>query len=508
MPEPYRPDIRWQMDWDNNGSFGHPESDVTRFASLWRLRWGSAADTPQSARVNADSEDVTVVGGVPSDTASGTLRIEDRDGRFDPDSARLRVNEYALRAIVPVRVLYDGLEIWRGKGVPTYGTLSSRDKSFTWNLTGTHGERMKTRLDVVDQPGFISRIEDDVPSSFSTLPGRDLPLGVVSFNGARIKYYEHIARLAGGWMLEDERGNWILRTLADAHVTQSLGVLSQEFERYDGDILREIPGLVRTRATLGSQYFDVVRDSEGAPVGVAVGRATHTVPRRGSPVYQFTMRSDDSRQIVKWEEPEVLGEATARIVSSDIRARTVRYRIFSAEGGEISVQLKAQVRTLQAGTTREFVSLVPEAVYGRRDSDLQPWLNQQLSGADSIVIPWLNNLTEPLEYVQVRYPEWQNDRGRLRTLIGAKPGTVHHIELETRQGVTRVVKAIILAVRLQGGFGRIPTRTLYGIVTRSRPPQPLTALRATTLSPFEMQVAVQLRVPDPSRTLHVSVDPA
>ncbi len=513
MTEPYRPDIRWQVDWNGNGRFDHPASDVTSDVHNYTVRWGSAADTPQAAQVTRDSPDVTVVGGILSDTAVGSLELYDRDGRFDPDNVNLAVDEENLRVPVQIRRVDDGFEVWRGIGLPRYGVLTRSTEVFSWDLVGLHGEAMKARVEILEPNfGLLSQVTDDadVPLNLATRAGGDVPLGLVTFAGARIKYFEAFGRLAGGWVLEDERGNWFLRTLLGASETTPVIELTLDYERYEGAVLRELESLVRTRCRLASQSWQVVRedptDAESPPRKVSVGSATYNMRLASQITVEYRMRGDDTRSVNRWLDPEAIGATVTAVRSRDTVRRAIRFTLSSVTGGEAIVNFFANISAVTPGHYRDVILGSSEEVYGGRDLGLEPWLNANHDSGEKVVVPWLDNLSEPLEYFRVTFPEWQNDPNRYRQLRAAKPGETVRIDLPTQQGGETTKKCLVLAVRMQGGNRRIPTRTLYGVVARGRRPEPLVAVSAEALSPFEVQALVRLSDSDPAKTMYTTLD--
>ena len=509
MSEPYRPRQTWLMDWNGDGGYDHPASDVTEDVASYRVRFGSAADTPQVAQVTADSPDVTIVGGILSDTAQGSLTLYDRNGRFDPDNAGRAVDRDTLRAPVSVRLLYDGAVGWEGRAIPQYGATLRSTQFFDWELTGTYGENIKARLDIFEEPGSLAQIEDPdgIPLDLSLRQTDDLPLGLVTFNGARIKYYEAVSRLAGGWMLEDNRGNWILRTLLDAQASTPRPQITAEYGRYEADaVLRGLEPLVRTRARLANQTWARARDQDGNIREVPVGNASYDLPASGILRTTWSMRPDDTRRIDTWLDPVATGGTISQV---SFVGRSVSFTLVSSAGGNVLVSFRANVSEVAEGPYRDVIYDSSEAAYGKRDLGLEPWLNSRLDGGEKVIVPWLQTLTEPLVYGRATYPEWQDDPQRSATLTNVVPGRIIDMVLPDQQGTERFApKVLVLAVRLEGGANRIPTRTIYGIVTSVQFVEDLVDVSAFAFSPFEVQVEVRVSDADPSRTMYVNVEKA
>ena len=494
MPTPYKPPVRWEFDWNRDDTWNHPRSDVTEDVLRYRLRWGSAADTPSSIAVLPGSEQVVEVPGIFADTAQGSITVYDRDGGLDPDNPALQVDEVLLRAPVPVRQLHGDTEIWRGIAVPQHGGALRDTEFFGWELQGRQAGAMRNRVDVLSTPGTLGAFRDEPEIDVSFATDEPLPLGTVSFGGARVKLYEALARLAGGWMVELEDGSLAIRTLAGAHAADPAVLLDESYEADDDVVIAESPDLVRTRATLASQSFQPLTDTDGNARIIGVGTNVYEASTIQN-VFTFRLPPDDTTRIDQWETPVAAGATIVRRESS-AAGRWIRFAIVTSASGPIQVTFLARVSTLQV-TSRRVVSFDgPEEVYGARDLGLQPWLNARLSGSNTIITPFLNAISEPLEMVRATFSEWQASNVALASLSLARPGNVISISLPTKRRGIRTVKVLVLAVRVEGGRTVEPTRTVWGIVTRSRPPDPLVAISAEPVSTTEVQATVQLSLLD------------
>ena len=82
MPPRVRPRDVWLIDWNNN-NYSHRHADVT--ADVWGhiVRWG--------AETESNPADIVLTG------ASGTLRLENRNNRYDPSSTNSDISEAQLR---------------------------------------------------------------------------------------------------------------------------------------------------------------------------------------------------------------------------------------------------------------------------------------------------------------------------------------------------------------------------------------------------------------------------
>lgn len=517
----YQYEHRFQFDWNRNGRFDHPLSDVSEDHMVQRLRWGCAADSPVTMVTQPGSQAIRKVGGILADSAIGTISLFNRNGKFDPDNPRLQVDEIQLRSPTPCRVLYDDRQVWNGLALPQYGPATRDVQNFQWKLEGVHAEDWRSHVSVQQPPGALSSITDgDLPVSFATST-RPIALGVAPFEGTRIKRYEALARIAGGWMVENERGEMQLRTMSDAFADDSVVFLDKSFDPYTGEHVRELDSLVATRV-LGQAlaWQKVIDETTGQDRIVSVGTARYRVgplssqtftfrPGAREPRIQFSdAQSVDShgnqRLIREWLTPEATN-ATVIVRDSSASEQWIRFTLVSAPGGDISVSFPAYVSELKSINHREIILQGPERTYGRRDLGIEPWLTPNLDGLEKVIAPFLDNLSEPLEYVNVTYSEWQETASKLHTLIAATPGRVVDMQLDTQEKSNKVVKVLILAVRLNWARGAEPTRTLYGLVVRDLPPRPLVALEAFAQGPFEIEAQVRISETDPNKRMYVDV---
>ena len=507
----YKPDLRWQFDWRHDGRYDHPLSDVTADVESYDVRWGSAADTPSDE--------------ILAGTAVGRLSIFDRDGRYDPDNPRLQIDETILRAPVPVRAIVGAQVVWSGRAVPQHGTSFRVTTYFDWLLEGRYAEQLRSNVTASYPAAPLSAVAD--PAVPVDLSESGLGLGDFVFEGARVVLFEDLARLGGGWLVEDRQGALALRNLQAAAAASPAATLTLAHRPGSDAYLAEAPTLVKTRCTLMGQTWQAAGEREVARKRVyltanrgeqvaLVGNDVFRIPETRAPQsfggsagrYSPHRRVDgvtSPTRISQWLAPTVAENDPGGTVTvftpgedpalPDPDGSSYTIKVISTESGLVTLSYRSQILTLQVVDLREIVRTDVEDVYGVQELVLQPWLDLGLEGAEQYLIPWLDNLTEPLEYFRVSYPEWQPNAGQWATLLAADAGQVVSLQLSTRWAGVRTVAGLVLAVRLTGGRGQAPVRTLYGIVPRYTPPAPLTAITARPTSTTTALVIVSNTYP-------------
>lgn len=503
----HEPRYDWQLDWNQDGNFNHPLSSLEEDQITSSLRRGSAADTPQSRATQPGTNTIVQVPGILSDYAQGQVDVYDRDGRFDPDFPGLRINEVTLRSPVNARLMIDGVEEWRGRAIPRYGTSFSTLDNFQWKLEGLHAEAMRSQIVRLERPGTVSGItDDDVPVSY-TNPGEDMPLGLVTFNGTRIRFHEQAARMAGGWMVESDDGTWQLHTLIGAHSLPPVVTLSDEFEPISGVHVAEHRDLVWNSAVMVAREWTPLLDEVGQRRIVSVGTVNHQFDEI-SRVFTFRMKPEDTRRIDRWEDPSITNGRVQHLASSE-SGRWIRYRAIPGGTGPFSVSVRAQISVVdEVARDEDGMNITSsQRVYGRRDLGLPPWFTPNLDGSEKVTHRYIEAIAEPVRYFRITFPEWQRTKSLFDQLRLARPGAVVNLFLTPKRGDPKLEKCLVLAIRHKWGRGQLPTRTLFGVVTRATAPAPLRALEAYATSAFDGEAILRSTLTD-GRDVWLSVERA
>lgn len=492
--------LRFEFDFDKNDRWSHQYTDASDFRRNADVIWGCAADSPSSPAVLPGSTAVTKVGGILAATARGSFTIHDRDGRYDPGNPDLS-DRYIdqLKLPTPFRVLEDNIESWRGLAVPEYSTAFTPTDSFKWRLEGVHAEAVNSHVSILENFDTVADVTDgDLPVSFKTVHD-SLPLGAVTFSGPRVKYWDEYARRSGGWMIENNRGEWQLHTMRDIAERAPILLLGEEYEPNVGAFLGPLEGLVVTRATLESSEWP-----SSVPVQINLGSQIYEVsgPAR---IAEYTPPATNTALITSWLTPTST-TADINVLESDPGSRTIRFTIrkHADVAPEIRVSFTAMGIPLLQTNKRTYINEDAEKRYGSRDLMLRPWMNDRLQGGVDIIEGWVDNFSEPFDYFRVSYPIWQQTVAQHRSLLAAQAGARIDLLVPTRQTV-RLVPGHILASRISWPENGEPTRTVYGLAVRA-PAQAvrLKDLDAYAISPFA--VIAQARIRNTGGTLYFRLE--
>ena len=320
------------------------------------------------------------------------------------------------------------------------------------------------------------------------------------------------ARFVGGWLVEGRDGTLRVRTLRDAFNEGNVIQLDLSMGYDDTSVrLAELEPLVVTRATMASQGFvPVVDETTGEPRQVSVGTVRVDVSQGRTPL-TFRPRTGDLRRIDSWGEPQAIGAAVTVLNKAPGAGGAAFIQVAldrTAGPGQASVSFPAFVSEVQVTNERTHNVVEAERRYGRRDLGLAPWMASSLAGGTTVVEPWVNVQSEPLEWFQVTYPEWQDSVNNLRTLQRVVPGSVVDMILPSQQQILRPLRGLVLAVRHRWNTGTVPTKTIYGVGVRDRAPEPLVALSAFALDAFNVAASVRISDLDPAGMVHVDIAPA
>ena len=197
MPKRYHPAERWEIDWNGDGSYNHPASNITSHWLSHQLLFGS--NTALDGRA------------VSIGVATGTITLRNHDYRYDPDSTLAAVNETDLRSRRNCRLWMGGRIDWVGKA--SFGRKLGHGASSTIviNLQGRRSaELLRAKREVVYNGGTVAGAMERFSSVFG-IPisgGTQEPIGLIHFEEAGVYFLDNIGRYAGGWCLEDQEGDW------------------------------------------------------------------------------------------------------------------------------------------------------------------------------------------------------------------------------------------------------------------------------------------------------------
>ena len=483
----YRPDYRWQIDWDGEGAYSNAYSDVSAKMLTYDVFYG--------CNPALSSDHVSVA------TALGTLVLSNDDGRYDADSPAQLVDEVKLRRINEARLLADGEVLWSGKCEPEVRDSTEIGAPLVWNLIGK-AEGQLTRGDrTMDlQPGTIVSVANAIATGagISFAVAGDQPTGLIYWTGSWIQALDLFGLYAGGWVLETKTGDWIFRRWADSPKLPLAGTIRNSFGPI-GPVIAERIGHTRNHAVCQAWVWqaetgDKVLSYNSVIMGpnqerwVTLRFEAKSNHRADSwPTSTAGFRVSDTSNFT------VLG---FRRISD--QQYIVRIRSSAFSGASKSVTVSAVGRTSLRRKTSERVVEVTDnqtqAVFGRRTLEIPEWFPSDYEGVNTFTYPWLRLLSQPPQHLQVTYSEWLDTVQDFRLLTSAcQPGNAVDFSVPLENRTVRQ-RSMVLAVRLRGGQDLAPTREVFAIARRDAPTTPL---EVTVDAIADTTVQVTVGVPNP-----------
>ena len=462
MPARYNPRISFEIGW--GGSYSHRFSDVTELLQTYQITDGG--------RPALDGR------GPRTAIASGQLVLSNRDRRFDPDSRRLQVPENDLRRRNPCRLLLDGVVDW--EGLASYSNRIGADDSslLTFKLEGKYTKELLLGRRKMDTGGGDCNSLAAHFTDVSGVPlsgGTDNPVGLVYYEGNWLVWLDNFGRYAGGWCLEDNRGNWKFIEFAETPNLPVAARLGLDFEP-DNDSLTvgERVGWVRNYAEcIGSYWARNERETLLASASRKVGRNFRFAAR-----LRFSRNSH--QQPLGWTRfdvspPDIAFRLSSNIISAtaaDVVVQTLGYAAVPPQDVRVSGFGNSNSRT---NTTPEKLSVTEfdtQDVYGQQQLRTPPWFPADFSNLGTYFKPWLRNLSQPVEAIRVTYDNRQVSQAMAHTLRDhVVSGNAIEVDIAHEGRVDRKPLLVMSTVRqgtMHGG-----RRTVYGVVRRSTPPAPL-----------------------------------
>ena len=483
MARRFHPTERWEIDWNGDGSYNHPASNITSHWLSHQLLFGS--NTALDGRA------------VSIGTTTGTITLRNHDYRYDPDSPHAAVNETDLRSRRDCRLRMGSRIDWRGKASFGRKVGHGTSSTITINLHGSKSaELTKSKRELVYDGGTVAGVMARFSDTFGVpiSGGTAEPIGLVHFEESGIYFLDNIGRYAGGWCLEDQEGNWSFTRWNDT-TSRSPEVALTLAHGPDADTISvaEREGFVRNEAECNA--FSWVTSTDEA----LIASAEFSVDRFEEVSTILRFKQSSYRQPLGWTRFEATPEDLV-ILRFGAAINNFSARADARTRGYAAAQPQ-KIRIAGYGTVRSRVKVTPfeldnnehdtQQVFGKRRLRLPPWFPSTFTNVSRWTRPWLRNLSQPPVLIGITYPDLQATESMSRDLARAVSGTVVSVQFtDDNRVVTK--KILVLSVYLTGGPRAAPLRRIIGVETRDVPPPPLTAsTRAVTDRTAEVQANVQ-----------------
>lgn len=483
----YRPNYRWLIDWDGDGRFAHPFSDVT---DHWiRHIYETGART--------GSEEIEPA------TMDGLLTLSNHDSVLDPSSPKGRITVAQLRRKNAFRHLADDIEIRNGLCVYSdaymdYGGTPivefELQSQFHDALTGSELSVWSENDTTVS--ALARRFSDSTGVLFAT--ESEQPVGIVAFTGTGLDFLADFGRYGGGWAIERMTSEWVFRRFTLTQELPVAAVLDFKYGYIEETLeFGGLDGHIRNAATC--RGFKWRRE----PDEVVLGSTTiemRPLQRRWVDIRFETLLT---HRVVEWTGARVTSDGAAEMrIVSPIRVTGRNSIQVQVATGAYGLPLTREFTIEGVGTADEKVEVEPKqfdidlldsvGIFSRRPLDPPEWFPASFAGLTDYTLPWLRNLSQPIEHMRVTIPEWQDTQGMVTTLITAAiPGNVVEIDVD-ENGRRHRVNLLITSIGHSAVLNeQEPLRTISGIVRRDLAPAPLSA-RINRLVFNAVEIAVRV----------------
>lgn len=466
MPQRHRPVDRWLIDWDQDGTFTGAFDDVSAVWLSDSLRIG--------CNPSLDGR------GVRTMHTHGKLALWNGPHLYDPNSASAVVDETKLRRRNPCRLETDGVVAWEGIAEHAAVVGTGARSVHTLNLTSEDNLRLtRGRKELNRAGGTVT----DLAAQAAELWGITLdatsacPLGEVNYPGNGLVFLDNLGRYAGGWVVQDMAGDWHLVIYADTLARSSAHTFGLAYEPDDGYHLLERQGHVRNYAQARGSYWANV-DGE-----TTLAAATVELDRHQRVTVNLRVEGGSGRRATGWTRFSVSPGDVAILLDSSITDNSRATVTVQALGYEaappqaVRVAGRGNAQNREQTTPRELTitEYGTQDTYGEQELLVPPWSPTDFGNVADYLRPWLRNLSQGPEWLQITYPEWQTTAAKSAALRDhLRPGTAVTHGIVVDDAATSV-DTVTMAVTLRGARSRPRLRTAYGLKRRANPPAPLGA---------------------------------
>ena len=442
----YRPDTRWEVDWDGDGIFPSkpdPNSDIT--GDIYNY------DTKHGAEIAVDQSSIRVVG------ARGQIEVFDRKGKYSSEGPNA-FNPDGQRKRQMVRFRVDNITAWQGLVEPFQPVQVPNDhRRALARLRGKFHDRLGEQVEFTSIGGntLSSLLNDAAVGMLPQSRFNNTPLGVITFTGSVRQFLSQAMTFEDGYAIENKFGNYLFYSarqlttegtfLLDKDSYDVFYPLSEQYPRVDG-VRNRMETNVRAVAAGNVETISTIRQSISA----------------GDTLTRVVKVDDDSIINVQgWTSPVGLREPAASIsvFLSHERARQVTVAIRNNTPDSVPVRVGIQgvpyrITELGGFLIQRDASI---ASYGVRDATSeQPnwWSYAGESAANDI----LNRLDTPLQFARASLPGWQETKAQTDAIYGIGAGTPIRVNVESEEeGVPDLnLNMLVMSVRYVGQLNRMP----------------------------------------------------
>ena len=416
----YYPNYEFFVDWNGNGLYDHPASNVSGEVLTGEIRWGS------NPIIDATR--------VKTATAEGRVRISNYDHRYDPNSQRLKVDEVFLRRRNACKLEVDGTILWSGACSPDQRATFGAQETLRWDLDSVYVDTVADTANelTINRYGTVAELAQAfaLRSGIPFVAASDQPVGNVLFTGNWLTFLDQFGRFAGGWAIEQPSGGYIFQRYPDtvnlplkANLDLSYGPLADE------SVFTSRAGHVRNYARCRSYaWFPETTASGERPI---LGTTTVMIPGGQTRSVRVRFRNTAGRRVTSWQSFELDKDSNFASIQGFTVSPDNQEAFVSVSVRDFDVPIaltvtgygSAQVR--REASDRELVITDFDTVgtFGRKPLEIPVWFRPSYDGITSYTRPWLRNLSQPPEHIITVYSGIQATKGKADILSSVVPGT-------------------------------------------------------------------------------------
>ena len=459
---------KWEIDWNGNGNYDHAYSDITK--------WWMQHKYTVGARTGYNA--------IKPGTMQGSVTIFNEDGIFDPDDPRLQVDESRLRTKNLIRHSANGILLWEGLCILADRRPSRNTPTIVFELQSRHHDALTIpNGELNTSSGTVSSLARRF-SDISKVPfaaSSSQPHGIVYHNGNWMRFLTDFGLYAGGWAIEDIRGNWTFHRFIETPNLPIAAVFGFAYG-YDDKSLeyQEYEGHVRNTAECRAFTWERIADP------VILGSTKVQMRPLQQRWVDVEFRTSLTRRIIEWTDTEVSGgDGSIIAITSPIRELSptkIQVQITTAAFG---LPLTREFTVAAKGIADKKVEVEPKkleidlfntlGVFTPKELNPPEWFTPSFDGIADYTLPWLRNLSQPTEHLKITYPEWQETQGQFTTLATqGVPGKAVQADV-IKNDRQRRANILITSIEHRDQINGQPLRTIRGVTRRSFAPAPLTA---------------------------------
>ncbi len=471
------------VDFNRDGKFDHPRSNIGVYYSDWDVTHGLDLVSDR-ARLRF----------VP---ARGRVLVENTHHLFSADiDSPLpdQPSQEDLRRPLPVKIVskvtgQPDVELFRGLVEPPVVAHRLGFSTATFETISVGEARLQETLDFDDEAVTLEQLfersamiynegQSDTPTNIFD----DVATGAMVFRGTVGSYVDELMKFGNGYAYETHTGAlgfisaFALRAVDDTNdIDMNVSEFLIDAEGTFTELLAEI---VRNEATIRVQEAEAAPEQDAKPA-VEIGTLESVdVPAGTSISRTVLVRTPPAGQTWRWilktpslvrsqvSDASILGLLSIGYGSTSARTN-VEVVITNSSFNDVTVSNIVIEGFEQDYTTDEVVPIVngnSVTVHGPRPVSLPEWYG--LQGRDHATAT-ITHISDPLLGARIRLPMWQRTPEKTQELAQIRIGDVLNVDLVDSNRVQVSARMVVLQIRMAHNYKRYPIKELLCVSVES-----------------------------------------